>query len=278
MSILIYRNGQQEGPFDAETLRQGIGTGVFSPEDFAFQDGCADWVPLRTLVEAAISAPPTAPAAQVQAAARKIEEKAGQVESALAGLLGEDQNPAAVEKIVSKAKDLLTSGERIIYIGVQKKPIVTISPEAVLLTNKRFMIVRPKLMGMTFDDHLWREVSNVHMSEQMLTATISCTIVGGKKLEIDSIPKAQARRIYAYAQEAEERMHEERRSRDMEEKRAAAGGVIVQAPLLAPAQQPVAAPTEDPVAILGKLKKMVEAGLIEPSEYETKKAEILSRM
>lgn len=35
---------------------------------------------------------------------------------------------------------------------------------------------------------------------------------------------------------------------------------------------------EDPVEALGKLKKMLEAGLIEQSEYDTKKAEILSRM
>lgn len=35
---------------------------------------------------------------------------------------------------------------------------------------------------------------------------------------------------------------------------------------------------DDPVEVLGKLKKLLDAGLIEPSEYEAKKAEILSRM
>jgi len=38
------------------------------------------------------------------------------------------------------------------------------------------------------------------------------------------------------------------------------------------------APTEDPMETLGKLKKMLDAGLIEQSEYDAKKAEILSRM
>jgi len=37
-------------------------------------------------------------------------------------------------------------------------------------------------------------------------------------------------------------------------------------------------PAEDPIEILGKLKKMLEAGLIEQSEYDAKKREILSRM
>jgi len=38
------------------------------------------------------------------------------------------------------------------------------------------------------------------------------------------------------------------------------------------------APSEDPMETLGKLKKMLDAGLIEQSEYDAKKAEILSRM
>lgn len=36
--------------------------------------------------------------------------------------------------------------------------------------------------------------------------------------------------------------------------------------------------TEDPEKILGKLKKMLDAGLIEKAEYDAKKAEVLSRM
>ena len=35
---------------------------------------------------------------------------------------------------------------------------------------------------------------------------------------------------------------------------------------------------EDPMAVLGKLKQMLEAGLIEQAEYDAKKSEILSRM
>ena len=273
MSILIYKNDQQEGPYEIETIRAGLASGQFTLDDFAYQDGCTDWVPLHTLIPAV----PQPPAIPTQPISNKIERKIEQIDSALAGLIGDEQDPGVVEKVIKKAKELLTKGEQIEYIGVQKKPLITIAPDAVLLTNKRFMIVRPKMMGMTFEDHVWREVSNVHMSEQMLTATISCLIVGGKKLEIDSIPKKQARKIYAYAQEVEERMHEERRARDMEEKRAAAGGVVIQSPM-GYAAQPAPPVADDPMAVLGKLKKMLEAGLIEASEFESKKAEILSRM
>ena len=37
-------------------------------------------------------------------------------------------------------------------------------------------------------------------------------------------------------------------------------------------------PPQDPIEVLAKLKKMLDAGLIEQSEYDAKKAEILSRM
>lgn len=37
-------------------------------------------------------------------------------------------------------------------------------------------------------------------------------------------------------------------------------------------------PAEDPIEVLGRLKKMLDAGLIEQAEYDSKKQEILSRM
>ncbi len=47
-----------------------------------------------------------------------------------------------------------------------------------------------------------------------------------------------------------------------------------------PAQpaQPAAPAAEDPMETLGKLKKLLDAGLIEQSEYDAKKADILSRL
>lgn len=45
-----------------------------------------------------------------------------------------------------------------------------------------------------------------------------------------------------------------------------------------PMENPQPAPEEDPMEKLAKLKKMVEAGLITEEDYNTKKAEILSKM
>ena len=54
-----------------DAIRQGLSSGRFTPEDFAFQDGCADWVPLHTLLPAE-TAPP---ALLTQTISNKIEKK-----------------------------------------------------------------------------------------------------------------------------------------------------------------------------------------------------------
>ena len=276
MSILIYKNDQQEGPYDIEAIQAALESGRFVLDDFAFTDGCTDWVPLHTLINVDV----VQPALPKSGIVNKFQGKLDSLDAVVSKLVSEEQDPAVVDKILKKSKELLTRGEEVEYIGVQKKPVVTFAPDAVLLTNKRFMIVRPKMLSMTFDDHLWREVANVHMSEQMLSATITCQIVGGKQISIDSIPKKQARKIYAYAQEIEERMHDERRNRDLEERRAAAGGVVIQSPSQAPVQQSQtqSPPADDPMEVLGKLKRMLDAGLIDQSEFDAKKADILSKM
>jgi hypothetical protein len=276
-NIYLYINNEQVGPFAEEKIKRYLKEGRIQPSDLGWVEGATGWKPISEMLGLPIARQVESIPLQSETVSSKINEKIAQVDSKLGRFLGDDQDPAVVDKVVKKAIELLTRGEEIEYVGVQKKPIVTIAPDAVLLTNKRFIVFRPKIMGMTFEDHVWREVANVHMSEQMLSATISCTIVGGKKLEIDSIPKKQARKIYTYAQEVEERMHEERRLRAMEEKRAGSGGVVIQAPMSMP-QQSVAPPADDPMATLGKLKQMLEAGFIEASEYEAKKAEVLSKM
>ena len=51
----------------------------------------------------------------------------------------------------------------------------------------------------------------------------------------------------------------------------------MQQPMQQPMQQQ-AAPAQDPMEVLAKLKKMLDAGLIEQAEYDAKKAEVLSQM
>jgi Bacterial PH domain/Short C-terminal domain len=199
---------------------------------------------------------------------------------ALRSFLNEEQDPAVVQTVHARVQEILTSGEKVLYVAVQKKPLLNMAPDCVVLTNKRFIAYRPKILGrVSFEDYPWRELHDARLQENLLGATLAMRTVSGRMISVDYIPKAQGRRLYALAQEMEERVREERRARELEDKRAAAGGVVVTS---APGPGPTATqqpnPLTDPVQRLKSLKDMLDAGLISSSEYEAKRAEIIAKM
>ncbi len=203
-------------------------------------------------------------------------QQPAQPSNPLKKFLTEEQDPAQVQQVVAKVQQILTSGEEILYVAVQK-PLMIFSPDSVVLTNKRFIVYRPTLLGgANFQDYIWLDLHDARLSEGMINSTVTLQTFKGQFLSVGDLPKAQARKLYAFAQEMEERVREERRARDMEEKRAGAGGIVLQGGLpTAPAPAP--APQEDPMQKLKKLKDMLDAGLITAQEYEAKKADILSK-
>ncbi len=191
--------------------------------------------------------------------------------------LNEKQDPAAVQKALVKLNELITTGEIIEYIGVQKKP-VNLSPDSIALTNKRVIFCRPSSFGlsMNFQDILWKDVYDCHIKEGLMGATFTVITVRKARVTLDYLPKVQARMLYRYAQEREEEMSEYRRQRGLEQARAAAGGVVVQTRETQNTQQTNT--TEDPMASLKKIKELLENDLINQSEFDLKKEEILSRL
>jgi hypothetical protein len=200
--------------------------------------------------------------------------------------LNEEQDPRSVEKLLEKINSLLTSQEFVEYIAVQKKPALNLSPDCIALTNRRIIFCRPKTFGfsMDFQDYNWVDVADCHIKEGILGSTFMMRTTRNFTNMMDYLPKAQARRLYQYAQEIEEQMRGVRREKDLEVRRASAGGVtvnnatpIITQPVQYP-QQPQMIETEDPFAVLQKLKGLVENGIISPEEFENKKNEILSRV
>jgi hypothetical protein len=195
-------------------------------------------------------------------------------------LTSDEQDPKVIEKVLPKVQEFCTSTEEVKYIAVQKKTLgINLSPDCIALTNKRIILVRPKSFGFTldFNDYSWLNVKDVHMKEGMFSATITIKTVSGEADSMEDIPKAQARKLYRFAQEMEEIKKEERRQRDLEDKRAQAGGGIIINNGPAP-QAAAAAPAEDPMEKLTKLKSMLDAGILTQAEFDTKKAEILSKI
>jgi hypothetical protein len=193
--------------------------------------------------------------------------------------LNEGQGSRFVRQAHEKVSQMLTRSEEIVYIAVQK-PVVSLAPDSAILTNRRFIIYRPRFFGgASFEDYIWRDLQDAHLEESAVWSTFSLKTTEGQTLTLTALPKAQARRLYAYAQEMEERMLEERRHREMEEKRAAAGGIVVRGGTpSSETHDSAASSVVDPVEKLRQLKEMVEMGLITPQEYEATKNKVLANM
>lgn len=202
--------------------------------------------------------------------------------------LNEEQDPQAVEKLLGRINTLLTSQETVEYIAVQKKPILNFSPECIALTNRRIIFCRPRNFGlsMDFQDYSWVDVADCHIKEGIVGSTFMMKTTTNFTNMVDYIPKNQARKLYQFAQEVEERMRRVRREKSLETLRASAGGVTVNnaTPIITQPQQfqqetkPLLIENEDPFALLQKLKDLKENEIISSEEFETKKNEILSRV
>jgi len=214
--------------------------------------------------------------------------------------LNDEQDPKTVEKVYSRLNDLLSPGEEILYIAVQKKPLVNILPDCIAITNKRILFFTPANLGLSikFVDFVWKDIVDVFTKEEIIGAIFSVKTTNGAEMGVDYLPKVQARKLYQYAQERKEEEREARRLRDLEEKRAESGAMQFEAPsaFTSPYQQPAAQPLpivatspvihEEPVAAapkpdeltekLKKLRTLFDNGLISQEEYNAKKLDLLS--
>ncbi|SEO64784.1 PH domain-containing protein [Mucilaginibacter sp. OK283] len=227
--------------------------------------------------------------------------------------LNEEQDPKTVEKVYFRLVDLLSSGEEIIYIAVQKKPLVNLFPDCIAITNKRILFFTPANLGLSikFVDFVWKDIVDVYTKEEIIGAIFSVKTTNGAEMAVDYLPKVQGRKLYQYAQERKEVEREARRQRDLEQKRAESGAVqfdnagrttpaqqvfAAQAPV-APSQIPTPAPVAPPVPTpapepvvqqaaapkpdeltekLKRLKMLFDNGLISQEEYNAKKLDLLS--
>ncbi|MFC0515219.1 PH domain-containing protein [Mucilaginibacter angelicae] len=141
--------------------------------------------------------------------------------------LNEEQDPKTVEKVYSRLVDLLSSGEEVIYIAVQKKPLVNLFPDCIAITNKRVLFFTPANLGLSikFVDFVWKDIVDVYTKEEIIGSIFSVKTTGGAEMAVDYLPKVQGRKLYQYAQERKEVEREARRQRDLEQKRAESGAI-----------------------------------------------------
>ena len=189
-----------------------------------------------------------------------------------------DAAGALAGPIIEAVRPLLARGEYFCHLAVQD-PLRAMSPwpSALVLTNRRVMVVRRRLMGQTFLDMFWGEVHDAHLMESWKGGTFAVQSVQGHDLRVDALPVALSRPAYAFAQRAEELASEWRRARRLEEERARSRGVAITD--LPPA--PARTPTQDasgPEATLRRLAELRDKGLISDEEYQSKRNDVISRL
>ena len=195
----------------------------------------------------------------------------------------------ASTKIRHAVSGVLTSGEQIVAIATQNAINSPLTKDSVVVTSRRFIIYRPKLLGrMDLEDFLWQDVTDIRLSSKVLGSEIVVTAkrrepdgaVSTKTGKADGLDKKAALRLYAEAQRFEEEWREKNRIRQMEEERARAGGVYLHGPG-ASNLNPGMSGASSPDAVeqrLGKLKELHEKSLITDAEYESRKAQIISEL
>ncbi|UKT64038.1 PH domain-containing protein [Pedobacter mucosus] len=204
--------------------------------------------------------------------------------------LSDEQDPKAVEKVIGKLNDLLTSGEEILYLAVQKKPAVNLMPDSIAITNKRIFYCEPGNLGLTmnFKDISWKSVKEVSFKEEFFGSKFICVPLHGENIVTEFIPKVQARKLHQAANEQLEQHKELVRQQSLEENRASAAAVsyntsqpVIENPIVE-TEQPkiqtadaVEEPEDETTLKLRKLKTLFDKHLITQDEYEAKKASIL---
>lgn len=201
--------------------------------------------------------------------------------------LSDEQDPKAVEKVLGKLNDMLTSNEELIYLAVQKKPAVNLLPDCIAVSNKRIFYCEPANFGITmnFKDISWKSIKEVSFKEELFGSKFICVPQHGENIITEYIPKVQARKLYQAAYEQLESFKEQQRLAEVDEKRPHQSAAILEIPveeitpveILAPytPPAPVEEPEDETTLKLRKLKTLYDKQLITQDEYEAKKADIL---
>ena len=206
--------------------------------------------------------------------------------------LNEEQDPKAIEKVMSKLSDLLMKNEEIGYIAVQKKPAITVLPDSIVVTNKRIIICQPKNLGlsMNFTDYSWDEIESTFVKEGILGSDFSFVTKTAISVTIEYIPKVQARKMYAFAKEQIDLLKGGAVSNivveevETEEVSSFAEIIPTQTPSFSEystmdTDKPLNELSSDELfEKLQNYEKLLDNGLILQGEYDTLKKEILSYM
>jgi hypothetical protein len=111
--------------------------------------------------------------------------------------LAEEQDATSVTQILDRAPQLLTFGEEIEYIATANKNVAGLVPDCVVATDRRLIDYRRKMLGKTeVAECYWRDIRHMDIKEGRNGVTLRVASAEGWRFMVDSLPRAQALRLY----------------------------------------------------------------------------------
>ena len=174
--------------------------------------------------------------------------------------------------------------EQIVAQAIQHRSFAFLHRRKLLtITSSRILCLsRGLLGGFKMVDIQWKELADCRIEQNVLQGIYGSNLNFGHlnegvgRIEVNGIPSAAASTIYARAQFEEQAWDEKRRVRQLEEKRAASGGVFVSN---SPSEASKSHQTGNTmIDEIQKAKQLLDTGVVTDAEFQEMKAKILGRI
>ena len=193
-----------------------------------------------------------------------------------------------IEKIFINLRDILITDESILVEGIDKRIFALFNRrQAFAITNSRVIkLERALLGGYKMFDFQWKDLKDAQISENVLSSICGSTLsFESQDLKLVVYPDSKiSSKAYKLAQQQEQAWEEKRRIRDMEEKRAEAGGIMIGQSNSQPTSISKSSQEKDNQNYtnqiseeLLKLKDLLDKGILSDAEFQEMKSKILSR-
>ncbi len=241
MSFYLKKGGREIGPLESENIVALLQAGDCLPTDLIRQEENSDgWVAASALSPEGSWTP--------QDAEPTLIGSSNALVVSIRQLLNEEQDESTSRKLVAALAGKLELGEVVKAVSVQKKPVLNLTPDALVATTEQLLIVRDFIIGKNVEAIAYADLVIVSVTRELLGATVHLETCDRRKRAIESLPKESAEQVVRWVRARKQQLSAK--------------------PLETAAQN-------DPLARLKKLKKLLDQGLITAADYEAKKGEIL---
>lgn len=191
---------------------------------------------------------------------------------------------ARAENALARVGTTQMQGEKLIAAAIQKRVFALLSRRIVIaITSSRIITIRRGLLGgFTMQDVQWKDLSDATLEENVLPSLCGSNISfkhlakNTGHIVVNGIESEAASTIYTTAQFEEQAWEEKRRVREIEEVRAASGGITLHTGQAAPVESAKPSGGNRILLEITKAKELFDAGAISDSEFQEMKSKILA--